>query len=490
MRTSLFGIGRARFFARVPLFICLSVALVAPAGLFAQTAPATASPGASSPPTASPAAPEPIKLNADGAVALALERNLGLSSTRIDVGAKKRKVDTSWNVFIPTVDVGGTLGRWNVEKTGMGAVKVGATYAVYTYTLPEWLASGSLKAQLVLNAALFEGMKNLKLDYEAGVLTYDQAKIKLERDVRKSYFSILLLKENIGLMQSNIAAAERRVKQAQENYGAGLAPELTVLQARVAAENLKPALEEMRNGLDASLAAFAMNLGLPRGSRLELENVASPDFVVLNADALISAAATDRPDVRNLLQSIKLLDSAKKLSLYRYYTPNLILGWSFDPTFTGDPWKDDLFGENAWKQSSGMFTATISYNLDGLLPFSRNAQSLKDLDENKEKLNIALALTVRGMETEVDSLVQKLEKSRKSVNTLALNVDLAERAYKLSEEAYKAGAKDLLDVQNSELELRKAQLEVLKEKFNYVTGLLDLEYAIGVPFGTLTRKAK
>jgi outer membrane protein TolC len=94
------------------------------------------------------------------------------------------------------------------------------------------------------------------------------------------------------------------------------------------------------------------------------------------------------------------------------------------------------------------------------------------------------------METEVDSLVQKLEKSRRSVGTLALNVSLAERAYRLSEEAYRAGAKDLLDVQNSELELRKARLEVLKEKFNYLTGLLDLEYAIGVPFGTLTRKAK
>jgi hypothetical protein len=42
-------------------------------------------------------------------------------------------------------------------------------------------------------------------------------------------------------------------------------------------------------------------------------------------------------------------------------------------------------------------------------------------------------------------------------------------------------------VQNSELELRKARNEVLKEKFNYLTGLLDLEYALGLPFGSFER---
>jgi len=475
MRTSRFGIGRARFFARVPLVVCLSAAFFASPLLFAQ-------------------ASAPIKLNADRAVEMALTNNLGLKSSGIDVGAKKRKVDTALNVFIPTVDVSGTLGRWNVEKSVSGVSSpsgsaIGPFY-YYDYALPEWNASARVSAQLMLNVALFEAMRNLKLDYESGLLTYAQARTKLERDVRKSYFGILLLKENIALMEETIIAAERRVKLAQENYRAGLVPELTVLQARVASENLKPALEEMRNGLDVSLAGFAMNLGLPRGSRLELEDVGSPEFIELNADSLLAGASTNRAEVQSLLMSLKSLDSARKLMAYQLYTPSLILGWTFDPAFSGDPWKDSWFGEDAWNQSSGMFTATISYRLNGLLPFTKEALGLKDMDESREKLNIALALTVRGMETEVDSTVQKLEKSRRSVDTLALNVDLAERAYKLSEEAYKAGAKDLMDVQNSELELRKARLEVLKEKFNYVTGLLDLEYAIGVPFGTLTRKGK
>ena len=33
-------------------------------------------------------------------------------------------------------------------------------------------------------------------------------------------------------------------------------------------------------------------------------------------------------------------------------------------------------------------------------------------------------------------------------------------------------------MQNADLELQKARLEVLKEEYNYTIGLLDLEYAI------------
>lgn len=440
-------------------------------------------------------AQEAQRLSVDAAVDLALKNNLGLQSSLIDAAGKKRKVDTAWNVFVPTVDVGGTLVRTNLEQSVSGLAPVPlpgfpGLYGVAPYSadLPRWNVSASLSATLNLNIAVFEGIKNLKMDYQAGLLSYEKAKAQLERDVRKSYYQILLLRENIILMEENLAAAQRRVALARDNYRAGLAPELTVLQAQVAAENLKPVIAELNNGLEISLAAFAMHLGLPHGTRLELADLAPPDFVDLDLADLISKAASGKPDIQELKQSLLLLESGRKLSFYQTYTPTLSLGWNADPTFQGDPWADSWTMEDGWKQRSGMFRATIGYRLNGFLPFSKEAQGLVDLDETAKKLSIGLAQAVRGTEVEIYTTVLKLEKSRKSVEALRLNVDLAERAYRLTEESYRAGIKDLLEVQNSELELRKAQLEVVKEKFNYMTGLLDLEYAAGVPFGTLTRR--
>ena len=95
-----------------------------------------------------------------------------------------------------------------------------------------------------------------------------------------------------------------------------------------------------------------------------------------------------------------------------------------------------------------------------------------------EQARINLKQITQGAELEIEAIVMRLEKSVKSINTLKLNVELAERAYNMAEEAYNVGSRDLLSLQNAELELRRAKLEVVKEEYNYVTGLLDLEYAI------------
>lgn len=441
-------------------------------------------------------AQEAHKLSIDQAVSLAIDHNLSLSNTKRDLEAKQRKADTAWNVFIPTVDVSGTLARMNEASSVSTLVPVppagpGGFYdnvMLLSRELPQWSLSSRFSATLTVNVALFEGIKNVRMDYENGQISYEKARLQLERDVRKSYLQILLLQENIGLLEENLSAASRRLETARTNYRAGLVPELTVLQAQVGVENLKPTIQELQNSLQLAIESLAMNLGLPHGTKLDLEAVYLPEAVDLDMEALINKAVHDKPDLEELRRSILLLKSTKRANFYQMYTPSLSLGWTYDPTFQGDPLKDNWFNGDSWKQRSGMFSLTLAWRLNSLLPISREAQSLADLDDTIEKMNTSLAMAVRGTETEVYSIILKLQKSQQSMGALQLNVDLAKRAYGLTEDAYRAGLKDVLEVTNAELDLRKAQLEMLKEQFNYMTGLLDLEYAIGVPFGSLTRR--
>lgn len=460
----------------------MAVLCIAAASLFAAPALAAESAGAQ----------DSLVLGIDDAVALALKDNLSLASARIDAAAKKRKYDLAWNSFLPTVDVGATIGRFNEASEGTGAVATNGpgiydNVYLYTYSL-RWIASGSLNAQLVLNAALFEGVKSLKLDYEAGLVSEAQATKQLERDVRKNFYSILLLEENMRLMERSIEAAERRYEQAVANYKAGLAPELTMLQARVAWENMKPALEEMKVGYAASLDAFAMILGVPRGKAIELRGSIAPSYAAIDSESLVGGRLGERLDIQALSKTIETLKSNERALKYQLWTPSLALGWTADPTLAGDALKTSWFGADAWEQSSGMLRATLTFRLNGLLPQSKEAQNLAELRDGIAKARTGLALAIRGAEIEMDGLARKLQKSRSSAAALALNVELAERAYRLAEEAYKAGSKDLLDVQATELELQKAQLEVLKENYNYVTGVLDLEYAANLPFGSLVKE--
>jgi outer membrane protein TolC len=150
-----------------------------------------------------------------------------------------------------------------------------------------------------------------------------------------------------------------------------------------------------------------------------------------------------------------------------------------------DPFKDEWFKGDNWSDR-GTFSITLGITLNSLFPFTKEGQGLKDVDNTIQTATIGLSQMMRGTELEIYNTMLSLEKTRITMEAQSKTVALAERSYQLTENAYRAGLSDYLQVQNAELELRRARVGVLEQQFNYRTGLIDLEYATGVPFGTLS----
>ncbi|MDR2923520.1 MAG: TolC family protein [Treponema sp.] len=443
-------------------------------------------------------AAQTVRLSPDEAVEKAIKSNLSLESARVSASTKKRASDLSWNQFIPSVTVGGSLIMDNEKSTvsGMQPVDISAVpgisippktlYGVVPYSVeaPQWHVAGSIQMSLNISIAMFENMNRLKLDYQSGLIAYDKAKLQLERDIRKAYNSMLLLQANIDLLKESYDAAGRRVQLARANYNAGLAPELTFLQAQVAMENMKPTMDQVENGYRLAKAQFAMLLGLPYDTLFEFvpfENAA--DFISLDVKDLISKSASSKPDIQELRHSILLLKSVRKVQTLSLL-PALTLSWNTTPAFIGDPWKDNWGDNDLWKRS-GSLTIMLGLRLNSLIPFSQDFQGIKSLDDQIAVANIGLAQMIRGTEIEIYNTVLALNKTQITAEAQKKTVELADRAYRLTEQAFRAGLQDLLQVQNAELELKQAKVSMLEQQFNYLNGLLDLEYSIGVPFGTL-----
>jgi outer membrane protein TolC len=421
----------------------------------------------------------PLRLTPNEAVEMALKNNLSLESARASSGTKKRASDLSWNQFIPSITLGGSLIHEN-SSTSLFDMPSGMPNPVET---SQWGIAGQVQASLTVSMAMFENMNRLKLDYQSGMIAYDKAKLQLERDVRKAYNGMLLLQENINLLKENFEAAGRRVQMARANYNAGLAPELTLLQAQVAVENMKPMIDQAENGFRLSLAQFAMFLGLPYNTSFELTPIENETaFIPLDVRELISKAASGKPDINELRHSILLLQSARKTQ-FRSLLPSLTLSWNTSPFFIIDP-KPEKMGDIE-RRISNQFTISLGLRLHSLIPFSTDFQGIKNMDDQIRIATIGLAQMIRGTEIEIYNTILSLEKTRISTEAQTQTVDLAERSYRLTEQAYRSGLQDLLQVQNAELELKQAKVSMLEQQFNYLNGLLDLEYSIGVPFGTL-----
>ena len=454
-----------------------------------------------------------IRLSPDEAVERAMRSNLSLESSRTSLATKRRASELSWNQFIPNVTVAGVMqvDQEKSEPTIVNAVTPmpgaagmpittdgvsGTFYLPGTFGLfvtdpiavPQWRIVGNLQASLNLSAAMFENIKRLRLDYESGLLTYEKAKAQLERDVRKAYHNMLLLQENIALLRSSFENVERQVQMANANYNAGLIPELTYLQARVAKENMRPIIDQAENGLKLSMAQFAMFLGFDYNTSFELIPVASNvDFIPFDVAEMIRQASSKKPDILELRQTIMMMESARKAQIYAL-TPSLSFSWSGNSVFI--PFDDSQFFKwDDWRRS-GTFSITLGARLHSLIPWSTDFQGIKNIEDQITTANIGLAQLIRGTEIEIYNIILSLERARTSADAQAQTVTLAEQSHRLTEEAYRAGLQDHSQVQNAEQSLHQARVQMLELQFNYLNSLIDLEYAIGVPFGTLGSKGE
>ncbi|MDR2490340.1 MAG: TolC family protein [Spirochaetaceae bacterium] len=438
------------------------------------------------------AAPPKRIITLEEAVRLGIENNLSLESSRISMQTKKRTSDLAWNQFLPAVGFSGSVSSnfipaesstlsWSTMPPSQIDIKTNS------------LALG-VQGQIAwqgLNIALFEGLRKLKLDYQSGLVTYDKARIQLERDIRKAYYNILLVQEQIELLRQSYNNAQRQEDSARANYRGGLAPELYVMQAQVQRENLRPQMDQAETGLRLSKASFAMNLGIPFEDDFDLEPVnLSTEFIPPDVQEMIRQAANNKPDITELKSQLIAMQSARTALKFQLWTPsiNLSFGLNTGSTFTKvqaggaatESWSDPTLRDS--------FSLQLMWTLNNVLPFTTQGTNLVDLDANIRTMNIGLAQAVRGSEIEIYNTMASLEQARVSAEAGRYTVELADRSYRLTTEAYQAGLQTLLEVQNAELQLRQARIGLLQQQVNFLSGLIDLEYAIGAPFGTLLEK--
>ncbi len=393
-------------------------------------------------------------LTPEAAVQLAIKNNLSLQRTRLSAEALKRASDRSWNSALPSLGLSsGTTRSGSSEK---------------------WSVYGSVSASVTLSTSIISDIKKAQLNYEAGLLSYQDASRSLELNVRKAFYSLLLEQENIDLTKQNIATAEKQYAQTKANFKAGLVPELDVLSAQVTLENLKPTLASSEVSYENDLEAFKQLLGISLGDTITLSGSLEEASSLSSIDS--EAAKGEAPDVAALKKSLEIAQTQKKATDDSAHLPSLSLSYSLKPTYSSSDWTDQ-----------GAFSAVLSLSLDGFLPWSSTKESMDEAADTVKSLENELMEAKVEADLNVRSLLRSIEQALSAVTVLRLNVDLAQKTYNLTEDAYKKGAVDLLSLQDADDSLREAKVEVLKEVYTLISAVLDLEYATGVPFGSLGR---
>lgn len=422
-------------------------------------------------------AEEPVvRLTIEQAVDYARENSKTLQSSAIDLEIKKRASSYSWNQFMPSVQVTGTMSRKN-EVTPM-------SISIPGYPMPpqpdpteadHWTAVGGVSVSWNFSAAMIESIRLAKRDYEAGLISWDQTLRQTELQIEKLFYGLLLQEESLKIQQDSLENARLRMEQARINYLNGLIPELSYIQAQVSYQNMKPSVMKQEQLLKQQLDMFGFLIGLPTGIKIELEGAIEPPRIELMAQDLVDISMENNPDILLLNKNLEILKLTYSMQNLQTYIPSLSLSWGFQPVISDiqENWIDNY-------TDGGSFSATLVWNLTNMLPFSANQQKAKDTKDNIRKMELSLETLKENTALNIRTQIDNLNQAWANIEAASGNITLAQKSYDMNVTSYQNGTRELLDVKDAESQLNQAKLGLINSKYEYLTGLLDLEYSLNI----------
>lgn len=407
-----------------------------------------------------------IVLTIQDAVDYSLKNSVSIKTAQIDLELAKWKKDTAWNSFIPTVQTTGTFARKN-ELTPNPLMPVSETESMH------WNAMGNLSVSFNFNVAMIQQMRATIASYESGKITWEQALLNNEKTISQLFYGLLLQQESLKLQEDSLENARGRMNQAWTNYRNGYVPQISYLQAQVAYENQVPVVEKLRMQLSQSLDSFAFLIGLPSNSKIKLQGEINPTIITLDVEKLLEKGLSDNLTVRSLDEQLKILKLQANAGDLSCFTPSLALSWNGNPLIT-NAFDTDWGNSDNW-MDQGSFSITLAWNLTNMLPWSTTRSGIKELKDNVSKLEIQRDSMIRKVELDIRTAVDSLKQCEQAINTSKRNIDLAQKYYNLTWNAYQNGTTEYLDLKEAQMQLDQAKLSLLSEKYNYMMSLMDLE---------------
>lgn len=453
---------------------------------------------------AEPEAVVKIGLTVDAAIEYALQNSSSLKSAQIDLALAKLKKDNAWNVFLPSVQLTGTVSHANDVNSSLSSTNasmqqnkmmyqglaaatsasnpaLSSAYSAIANKMNPieandsmaWTALGNLSVSFTFNVAMIQSMKATVAAYEAGQITWEQTLIETKKNIKQLFYSLLLQQESLNLQKDSLENARQRMNQAATNYRNGYVPQIQYLQAQVAYQNQVPTIDKLEQQMRQSLDSFALLIGMPVGMKIELIGEINPEIVSLEVDKLINRGLSENLTIRNLKQTLKQLKMQTSAADLSSYTPSVVLSWNGQPMINS-AFEKSWFEKDNWSDK-GAFSISLAWNITNMLPWSSTQISTRELKENIKKLELSLNDIQRKTELDIRTAYDSLKQCENAIASSERNIELAQKSYNMTWLAYRNGTTEYLNLKEAQTQLDAAKFSLVTEKFNYMTSIMNLE---------------
>lgn len=394
-----------------------------------------------------------MELTVEDAKSLAVTNNIEVKRGNITLEGLKRANDHSWNSISPSLSLSANASTTNKN--------FGDTWNT------GWTASASIS----FAPNLFTTMKDAKLKYENGLLTFDETKKSISIAAEKAFYELLYEKEYIELQKRNLKALETTWKQTQERYRTGRVSEIDSLTAEVNYKAQIPSLENAEIEFQNDLASFKQALGINLDEELELKgSLLEKSNELLNKNYSAENLKIENvASIKNLKSKLEQAKTSVTSARFSAYAPSISASWSYGESYT-------IPGKKSGDEGSLRLSASIP--LDGVLPWSSKNDKIDSSKDSVKDLEFQLENEYLTVKNKVESNLRNIHQIQASLKSQEATVELAKKTYEMTEEAYNMGKKSLTDLQNSQDSYLSKTVTMKKRIYDLISSILDLEKII------------
>lgn len=406
-------------------------------------------------------------LSIDQAVGEAVNKSSQVLAKVIDIKNAQIDEDTKFSAIYPTISVSGTAYRANE----------GTTYDFGTFTVDSenYLhLSTTLSASLAFNPAMITTLDATSLALENKTISLEQSKRDVALQIKKLYYGILVQESAVGLQEDNIAYMQETLKNTEASYENGDIPELSVLQLKSQISSQQAALEKTKTSIVSQKRTLAYLIGIDDITEdLNLTDALPTTFNDDLSEYTIDKAFSASYDLQMANIDKQILDVTKKATKQLTYAPTVTLSASYNPSWYVADGLD--LSSTTYSSEGGSLSATVSFNITGMLPGSSSQKSLKQLDVSYEQLELGNTSIRDNIVLQYNSNIEAIKEAKRQIDLSKESIDLSQQSFEMTSLSYENGDTTFSDLQSAQLSVSNAQLTLLQSQYSYVSALLDLE---------------
>lgn len=398
------------------------------------------------------------------ALEAARESDPALERARISLVQTLGESESGWNLFLPELQVGTSLNR-----------------SMFDQGPSPWTSSVSASASLGLSPGAAGRLRRRSLDHEIARVAWLQRDVDLRRAVREGFYQVLLAEQRLSIALRNATLGRQQLEQVEALFDEGRASELDLLEARASAIRGRPDVLSRRQALAVELLRLKEITGLSPDDELVLSGSIEVPQESIGSDL-------DPEKLNSLVLSESLEIEAARLDLSRRRTteslatgdtrgPRLSASYSYSPSFSPPFASSELGDGESWQ--TGSLSLRLTMPLDPFIPRSQADNEIRAARFDTERELLRFQETETRVLRQVAELADALAFSRERLSLLEEALEIARARYERILSVFESGGVDLLDVENARGSLEDSEVDLLQERFNILTIILDLDALAG-----------